>query len=194
MVKSSLFSITSFHLSYIGRSYANSVLQALYFCQPFRELVCDSYDSSNPPIPHIVTPPSVTTPAPPPSRPPGLKFRRRDSAFDTNKTNDDTSANGNANGKSTVPTVPAAPPIPTSPPTLFSALRSLFLHIALNPADKGKLSPTSFINKLKMENELYRSSMHQDAHEFLGFLLNKIVEDLEAEMKKSAENAPQDRA
>jgi uncharacterized UBP type Zn finger protein len=53
--------------------------------------------------------------------------------------------------------------------------------------DKGTISPTSFIAKVKKENELYRSSMHQDAHEFLGFLLNKIVEDLEAEIKMSNE-------
>ncbi|KAF8588617.1 cysteine proteinase [Ramaria rubella] len=114
--------------------YANSVLQALYFCQPFRELVCDSHDKKAP-----------------------------------------------------SPAAPSGPIIPATPPTLFSALRSLFLHIALNPADKGTVSPTSFITKVKKENELFRSTMHQDAHEFLGFLLNKIVEDLETEMKSNIE-------
>lgn len=100
---------------------------------------------------------------------------------------EDSLSNGHAAGQPNAVAASSAPPIPVTPPTLFSALRSLFLHIALNPADKGTVSPTSFINKLKKENELYRSTMHQDAHEFLGFLLNKIVEDLEAEMKKVAE-------
>lgn len=49
----------------------------------------------------------------------------------------------------------------------------------MHPQMKGTVQPTSFITKLKKENELFRSSMHQDAHEFLNYLLNKIVEDLE---------------
>lgn len=69
----------------------------------------------------------------------------------------------------------------TTPPTLFSALRSLYLHISTHPSVRGVVSPTSFINKLKKENELFRGPMHQDAHEFLNFLLNKIVEDLQTE-------------
>lgn len=74
-------------------------------------------------------------------------------------------------------TTPSLPP----PPTLFSALRSLYLHISTHPSVRGVVSPTSFITKLKKENELFRGPMHQDAHEFLNFLLNKIVEDLRAE-------------
>ena len=127
------------------------------------------------------------------ARPPGLKnLRRRDLSLDGGRDIDDPPANGLAAGKFNTMAAGSAPPIPLAPPTLFSALRSLFLHIALNPSDKGTISPTSFINKVKKENELYRSSMHQDAHEFLGFLLNKIVEDLEAEMKKSAEKSGDD--
>ncbi len=33
---------------------------------------------------------------------------------------------------------------------------------------------------VRRENELFRSTMHQDAHEFLGWLLNKVAEDAEA--------------
>ncbi|KAF8529749.1 hypothetical protein BU17DRAFT_13871, partial [Hysterangium stoloniferum] len=163
--------------------YANSVLQALYFCQPFRELVCDAHDKSIPPIPQATLASPLQIPPTPVQRPPAAKgFRWRDSTLDTFKVSDDPSTGGTAPGK--LLAAPTAPVIPPTPPTLFSALRSLFLHIALNPLDKGTVSPTSFIAKVKKENELYRSSMHQDAHEFLGFLLNKIVEDLEVEMKK----------
>ncbi|KAG8687823.1 hypothetical protein FRC08_011751, partial [Ceratobasidium sp. 394] len=81
------------------------------------------------------------------------------------------------------PIVNVGPIIPAFPPSLFSALRSLFIHIAANPADKGTVSPRAFVEKLKKENELFRGNMHQDAHEFLNYLLNSVVEDLTDEMK-----------
>lgn len=176
----------AYRYSCCADSYANAILQSLYFCQPFRELVCDSHDKSNPPIPPLLVPAASTSTG---SRPPVIKgFRRRDSTNDGGKSTDDVLPNGSAStpsGRPSSSSALGAVPIPATPPTLFSALRSLFLHIALNPSDKGTVSPLTFINKLKKENELYRSSMHQDAHEFLNFLLNKIVEDLEAQMKKN---------
>ncbi|XP_006454274.1 hypothetical protein AGABI2DRAFT_53794, partial [Agaricus bisporus var. bisporus H97] len=65
--------------------------------------------------------------------------------------------------------------------TLFSALRSLFLYISTHPGDKGTISPRTFIDKLKETKEDFRSTMHQDAHEFLNHLLNMIVEEIEEE-------------
>jgi ubiquitin carboxyl-terminal hydrolase 9/13 len=76
------------------------------------------------------------------------------------------------------------PPIPKSPPTLLSALRSLFLFISKHPEDKGVVAPRAFIDKLKEVNELFRSTMHQDAHEFLNYLLNKVAEDIEDEKRQ----------
>ncbi|EGO31229.1 hypothetical protein SERLADRAFT_336365, partial [Serpula lacrymans var. lacrymans S7.9] len=67
--------------------------------------------------------------------------------------------------------------------TLFSALRSLYIHISDNPVDKGTVAPRAFIDKLKELNELFRSTMHQDAHEFSNYLLNRIVEEMEDERK-----------
>lgn len=52
------------------------------------------------------------------------------------------------------------------------------------------VSPTAFITKLKKENELFRSTQHQDAHEFLNYLLNKIVEDIGDEEKLLAKQPP----
>jgi ubiquitin carboxyl-terminal hydrolase 9/13 len=65
----------------------------------------------------------------------------------------------------------------------MSALRSLYIHISQNPADKGTVAPRAFIDKLKELNEAFRNTMHQDAHEFLNYLLNKIVEEIEEEKK-----------
>jgi len=75
-------------------------------------------------------------------------------------------------------------PIPSNPATLFSALQSLFLNISTNPGDKGTVAPRAFIDKLKELNDVFRSTMHQDAHEFLNYLLNRIVEEIEEEKKQ----------
>ncbi|KAI0829120.1 hypothetical protein BC628DRAFT_1200738 [Trametes gibbosa] len=82
------------------------------------------------------------------------------------------------------PNLPPAFQIPPSPPTLLSALRSLYLHISRNPTDKGTVSPRVFIDKIKELNELFRGSMHQDAHEFLNFLLNRIMEEMEDDRRR----------
>jgi ubiquitin carboxyl-terminal hydrolase 9/13 len=83
----------------------------------------------------------------------------------------------------------SAAPMPPSPPTLFSALRSLFVHLSTQPGDKGTVAPKAFIDKLKELNELFRTTMHQDAHEFLNYLLNRIVEEMEEERKQKQSSA-----
>lgn len=85
--------------------------------------------------------------------------------------------------QNTVPHLPT-PPAPSAPRTLFSALRALYLHISKNPADKGTIAPRAFIEKLRELNEVFRNTMHQDAHEFLNYLLNRIVEEIEEEKKQ----------
>ena len=90
-------------------------------------------------------------------------------------------------GSSNPPTL-SGPLIPSTPRTLSSALRSLFVHISKHPGDKGTVAPRAFIEKLKELNELFRSSMHQDAHEFLNYLLNRIVEEIEEERKGAPES------
>ncbi|KAJ7155933.1 hypothetical protein C8R43DRAFT_415806 [Mycena crocata] len=150
--------------------YANSVIQALYFCTPFRDLLIQATDTSlpidEPPIP---PPTPVLAPIAPVRRKPERKA---------------STSGPETNGIVLHPPIPG---IPASPPSLFSALRSLFVYISTNPAEKGTVAPRAFIEKLKEFNELFRSTMHQDAHEFLNYLLNKIVEEIE-EDRKSAES------
>ncbi|KAH9958956.1 hypothetical protein BC827DRAFT_532861 [Russula dissimulans] len=144
--------------------YANSVLQTLYFCSPFRDLVIQSADNSAPPVPATVSRP----PNPPLLTPSSVLPRRK-----------------SERGKPApdVPSAPATPTlvIPSAPPTLFSALRSLYVYISKNPADKGAVAPRAFIDKLRDANEHFRGVMHQDAHEFLNYLLNKIVEEIQSD-------------
>jgi len=152
-------------------SYANSVLQALYFCSPFRELLLQYADTSTL-LPATPQPHSLQTPAVSQSNAQRKPQRKYSNA---GQSSDAVNANGSA--------APPTPFIPSNPTTMVSALRSLFLFISKNPADKGTVAPRAFIEKLKEANELFRSTMHQDAHEFLNYLLNKIVEEIEDERK-----------
>lgn len=63
--------------------------------------------------------------------------------------------------------------------SLLTALKDLFECIAENESRTGVASPVNFIETLKRENELFRSSMHQDAHEFFNVLLNTIIEQMD---------------
>jgi ubiquitin carboxyl-terminal hydrolase 9/13 len=47
-----------------------------------------------------------------------------------------------------------------------------------------------FIDKFREVNHDFRSTMHQDAHEFLNFLLNRIVEEIEQERKAVVPGEP----
>jgi ubiquitin carboxyl-terminal hydrolase 9/13 len=86
-------------------------------------------------------------------------------------------SNGDSSTGETYP-IAGSIPIPTSPPTLFSALRSLFVHIATHPADKGTVAPRAFVDKLKAVNEQFRSTQQQDAHEFFNYALNLVADEV----------------
>jgi len=160
-------------------SYANSVLQALYFCAPFRNLIIQTVDPS---LPRDYPPPATNDPKNLASLQYSLTPVRR---------KPDRKGSSVDNPPESLSTASQPPyPIPTSPPTLFSALRSLFLFISTHPRDKGTIAPKAFIDKLKESKEDFRGTMHQDAHEFLNHLLNTIVEELEEE-RKSAQNSAQ---
>ncbi|KAK9845683.1 hypothetical protein WJX84_010743, partial [Apatococcus fuscideae] len=51
--------------------------------------------------------------------------------------------------------------------------------IAYHKKKHGVIAPKRLIARLRRDNELFRSYMHQDAHEFLNFVLNDMAETLE---------------
>ncbi|KAH9486405.1 Ubiquitin carboxyl-terminal hydrolase 4 [Psilocybe cubensis] len=158
--------------------YANSVLQALYFCTPFRDLLLQDFEALQTQDSSVATPPGT-------SKPPSTSF-----APVRRKPERKASTSGHiADPSGSTSQQVSAYPIPSSSPTLFSALQSLFLNISTNPGDKGTVSPRAFIDKLKELNDIFRSTMHQDAHEFLNYLLNKIVEEIEQEKKQTQATA-----
>ncbi|XP_008795545.2 ubiquitin carboxyl-terminal hydrolase 4 [Phoenix dactylifera] len=99
--------------------YCNSVLQALYFCLPFREQLLEYY------------------------------------------------ANNKSGGE--------------AEDNLLTCLADLFTQISSQKKKTGVIAPKRFVQRVKKQNELFRSYMHQDAHEFLNFLLNELVDILEKE-------------
>ncbi|KAJ8453044.1 hypothetical protein Cgig2_014807 [Carnegiea gigantea] len=99
--------------------YCNSVLQALYFCVPFREKLLEYYEK--------------------------------------NKNPADPEEN------------------------LLTCLADLFTQISSQKKKTGVIAPKRFVQRVRKENELFRGYMHQDAHEFLNFLLNELVDILEKE-------------
>ncbi|WOL00328.1 ubiquitin carboxyl-terminal hydrolase 4 [Canna indica] len=99
--------------------YCNSVLQALYFCIPFREQLLDYYAN--------------------------------------NKNLGDAEEN------------------------LLTCLADLFTQISSQKKKTGVIAPKRFVQRVKKQNEYFRSYMHQDAHEFLNYLLNELADILEKE-------------
>lgn len=63
--------------------------------------------------------------------------------------------------------------------SLFTTLKDIFDSMAENSSRTGVVSPGKLIEVLKRENELFRASMHQDAHEFFNFLLNEVIESID---------------
>lgn len=61
-------------------------------------------------------------------------------------------------------------------PKLYDCLKDIFESVNENESLTGIVSPTQFMKTLKKENVLFNTMMHQDAHEFLNFLLNDLSE------------------
>ncbi|GMH43250.1 hypothetical protein BSKO_11172 [Bryopsis sp. KO-2023] len=105
--------------------YCNSVLQALYFCQPFRDGI--------------------------------LKY-----AASLDKEVED---------------------------TVYTCLADLFLQVHNQKKKSGVISPKKFVQRVKRDNDQFCGYMHQDAHEFLNFMLLKISDILEKE-ERAARGVP----
>ena len=73
------------------------------------------------------------------------------------------------------------------PESLFTSLKDIFEALLAHKSNVGVVSPNKFLDVLKRENEMFRSAMHQDAHEFLNLLLNEVVANVEAHSKKLEE-------
>lgn len=62
----------------------------------------------------------------------------------------------------------------------FTGLKDIFLALIESQTRTGVLSPQRFLEIFKRDNEMFRNSMHQDAHEFYGLVLNAVISNVEA--------------
>lgn len=223
-----------------AHSYANSVLQSLYFSPPFRSFVEAYLPPGHVPASTLSSSPSLASlqssiPNSPTTRttgfvPPGPGLRkgvaptggragglgrsgtmtvngpsgrtgilgRRLSTASVNPNQaQDQPANGaplpsplGNNGAPLSPTpsqssftgvgapTKAGQLLPTANSTLLTTLADLFRAISRQPTSAGTVAPAAFINQLKKDNAFFRSTLHQDAHEFLNFLVNEVAEEL----------------
>ncbi|CAG8571903.1 2196_t:CDS:10 [Acaulospora morrowiae] len=147
---------------------------ALYFCKPFRECVINFPTG---PVSLSVPPSQLNTQSSTITIVNGIASKKEANGGGDNKINGDqhsTTAQGIED-------------------TLFGALKDLFCKINSQKKRTGVLAPNHFITKLKKENELFRSTMHQDAHEFLNFVLNAIAENVMEQQKRIEEAERQQR-
>lgn len=68
--------------------------------------------------------------------------------------------------------------------SLFTSLKDIFESLAGSQSRMGVIRPQQFLDVLRREHEMFRTAMHQDAHEFLNLLLNEVVSNVEAEATK----------
>ncbi|KAL1869310.1 hypothetical protein VTK73DRAFT_3177 [Phialemonium thermophilum] len=65
----------------------------------------------------------------------------------------------------------------------FTGLKDIFTALIESDTRTGVLSPQRFLDIFKRDNEMFRNSMHQDAHEFYGLVLNDVISSVEANAK-----------
>ncbi|KAJ5345052.1 hypothetical protein N7452_003056 [Penicillium brevicompactum] len=187
--------------NYGNTCYCNSILQCLYYSVPFREAVIN-YPQRTPlesleaalatnlryqnPTAYLeaealaakqkaASPPSARQAGAPPNQP--QKPEDKDSAEYKKKVALqtlpilETKNNAASYGMSE---------------SLFTSLKDIFESVAGSQSRIGVVRPQQFLDVLRREHEMFRSAMHQDAHEFLNLLLNEVVANVETEATKQA--------
>ncbi|RHZ68480.1 ubiquitin C-terminal hydrolase CreB [Aspergillus thermomutatus] len=68
--------------------------------------------------------------------------------------------------------------------SLFTSLKDIFESVVGSQSRIGIVRPQQFLEVLRRDHEMFRTAMHQDAHEFLNLVLNEVVANVEAEASK----------
>ncbi len=69
----------------------------------------------------------------------------------------------------------------------FTGLKDIFLTVMQSSSRMGVLSPQRFLEIFKRDNEMFRNSNHQDAHEFYGLVLNDVIANVEDNARRLQE-------
>lgn len=171
--------------------YVNSVLQALYFCKPFREKIIQYKLHSNQKLLN-----SSNT-----------SVNSLNSTGQANNANDSAAAGGgatvattsnNENGSGGLSNGTSKDSLKNSTTNtangniakqenLLNCLAELFYSIVTMKKKKGIVQPKKFIARLRKDNDAFDNMNQQDAHEFLNYLLNTCADILKAEMRELRE-------
>ncbi|BDD61208.1 hypothetical protein MAP00_006276 [Monascus purpureus] len=186
--------------NYGNTCYCNSILQCLYYSVPFREAVVN----------YPMRTPVKSLEA---ALAQNLRYQNPNAFYEAEQAaNKQRTANGPSSARSAgvPPTQPQKPEDKDSPEykkkmalqtlpllettnnaesygmseSLFTALKDIFESVAASQSRVGVVRPQQFLEVLRREHEMFRTAMHQDAHEFLNILLNEVVSNVEAEAGK----------
>lgn len=160
--------------NYGSTCYANSVLQALYWCKPFRAALLE-FESSR------------RARARAEAQVGGAGAGLGDGAVSNGAIGEESEnggygtggASGGSGGSSGGDSSRTSGGFEDS--SMLSVLAELFSTIATQKKRAGSVPPKAFIAKLRQVNDQFSGYTHQDSHEFLLFLLNDIVEGLNRE-------------
>ncbi|KAL8671258.1 MAG: hypothetical protein Q9168_004251 [Polycauliona sp. 1 TL-2023] len=188
--------------------YCNSILQSLYFSAPFRDQVLSYPRRSSPDsvvlapngVPRVHIHPSASSSTQGPTSPTKPKAATNTTARNPGapvggqKPEDKDSSDYKkkqviAKGPVLYMNYDNAPSYGMEE-SLFSSLKDMFEALITHKSRTGVVSPAKFLEVLKKENEMFRSAMHQDAHEFLNLLLNEVVENVEVNAKRLEQEKP----
>jgi ubiquitin C-terminal hydrolase len=173
--------------------YVNSVLQALYFCKPFRDEIIQyklaynqrtlnlsnkdlSLNTNNDSQLQNDNQKNSNTSS-------NILNNNKANLNNTNNTMNNTNTNnvdikGSQNGTNTSI---------LKQEHLLNCLAELFHQIVTMKKKKGIMQPKKFIARLRKDNDAFDNLFQQDAHEFLNYLLNTCADILKAEMKELKE-------
>ncbi|MCJ1436148.1 hypothetical protein MMC27_005526 [Xylographa pallens] len=181
--------------------YCNSILQCLYYSVPFRDQVIN-YPRRSPLESITMTPaglprlntsglpngPSALSPTKP--KAPSGPVSARNAGVPANPQKAEDKDSPEYKKKQAMLTGPILPMNYDNAASygmtesLFTSLKDIFEAILANSSRTGVVSPAKFLEVLRKENEMFRTSMHQDAHEFLNLLLNEVVANVETNSRK----------
>jgi ubiquitin carboxyl-terminal hydrolase 9/13 len=197
-------------LQFGNTCYCNSIVQALYYSVPFREHVVkypphSPYDTPNGNEKHLVvnkamnggttgpgitkgttaadaakrrsaalSAPATTTPGgmPKPEDKPDSPEYKKKQAMLMGPILDLTYENASAYGMEE---------------STFTALKDVFTAMIKSHSRTGVVSPQRFLEIFKRDNEMFRTAMHQDAHEFYGLVLNAVITNVEENSRRFKE-------
>ncbi|EFW18692.1 hypothetical protein D8B26_005512 [Coccidioides posadasii str. Silveira] len=170
--------------------YCNSILQCLYYSVPFRESVINYPRRSPPDVLQNALRNNLRYPDPSvpldellkPKPPPTTPGKPSNSPLQVQKPEDKNSAEYKK--KVALHTLPLLETTDNSASygmkeSLFTSLKDLFEAVIASPERVGVIRPYHFLEILRREHEMFRTTMHQDAHEFLNLLLNQVVSNVE---------------